>query len=159
MFNKIIILTIAMLLTACSSSTKISQAIKANHLKPTTYSNIVITNNNTEAPEHFADAVKSYLKQELKNNAIYKKAGGSNVTISINGYRMRSGFSRAMFGMFAGKDGVDSEVVVTDAQGDVIGKSTISSYNIMAIGDMQDIARMHAEEIAKFLRNDKQKKS
>ncbi|KZN30595.1 hypothetical protein N480_06445 [Pseudoalteromonas luteoviolacea S2607] len=94
-----------MLLTACSSSTKISHAIKANHSKPTTCSNIVITNNNTEAPEYFSDAIQPYLKQELKSNAIYKKAGGSHVTIRVNGYRMRSDFSRAMFGMFAEKGG------------------------------------------------------
>lgn len=56
-----------------------------------------------------------------------------------------------MFGVFAGKDGVDSEVIVKNSTGEVIGKSTVSSYNLMAIGDMQDVARMHAEEIAKFL--------
>ncbi|WP_155732907.1 hypothetical protein [Pseudoalteromonas luteoviolacea] len=57
------------------------------------------------------------------------------------------------------KAGGESEAVVTDEQFGAFGKSTFSSYNIMAIGDMQNIARMHAEEIAKCLRNDKPKKS
>ncbi|PAJ71623.1 hypothetical protein CJF42_25730 [Pseudoalteromonas sp. NBT06-2] len=155
MKNKVLIIAVTMIISACSSSTKVSQAISTNGVGPKSYSSIEISNNNTEAPEHFAQAVKSYLKQELKSNALFNEKGENKINVSINDYRMRSGFSRAMFGVFAGKDGVDSEVVVTDENGVVIGKSTVSSFNVMAIGDMQDIARMHAEEIAKFLGNKK----
>lgn len=146
-------IVLASLMSACSSSTKVSQAIEKNGLAPQHYSHIEIKNNGTEAPEHFEQALKSYLKQVLNNNNLLKTESGNAININIMDYRMRSGFTRAMFGLLAGKDGIDSEVIVTDENGNVIGKSTVSSYNVMAVGDMQDIARMHAEEIAKFLSN------
>jgi hypothetical protein len=63
-----------------------------------------------------------------------------------------------MFGIFAGKDGVDSTVDVVDARtGKVVGSSTVSSYNVMAVGEQEDVARMHAEEIARFLSGEKAK--
>lgn len=155
MFKKIGIIALTLLISACSSSTKVSQQLSVVDNKPLHYSQIEITNQNTEAPEHFAQAVKSYLKQLLQNTSKFDEEKGHTVKIDITDYRMRSGFSRAMFGMFAGKDGVDSKVTVTDESGKVLGESTISSFNIMAVGDMQDIARMHAEEIAKFLHGGK----
>jgi hypothetical protein len=145
------ILFFSLLLSACSSSTKISQAIESRNQAQMKYANIELKNKAPDAPEHFSEAVKSYLKMELKNKGFYSENDGSSITVDIVDYRMRSGFTRAMFGILAGKDGVDSEVTVTDENGKVIGKSKVSSFNVMAIGDMQDIARMHAEEIAKFL--------
>ncbi|TMP40803.1 hypothetical protein CWB96_19810 [Pseudoalteromonas citrea] len=153
MKKNLAIVLFSLILSACSSSTKISQAINTNGAKAQSYSNIEISNSNTDAPDHFAQAVKSYLKLELKNKALFTEESGNKVSVNISDYRMRSGFTRALFGVFAGKDGVDSEVVVTDVNGKVIGKSKVSSFNVMAIGDMQDIARMHAEEIAEFLDN------
>lgn len=151
----IVILIFSLLASACSSSTRVSQAIDANHAIQQTYASITLNNKSTDAPEHFAEAVKSYLKQELRNKGIYNENDGSTVSVDIVDYRMRSGFTRAMFGIFAGKDGVDSEITVTNKNGKIIGKSKVSSFNVMAIGDMQDIARMHAEEIAKFLNSEK----
>ncbi|ALU45866.1 DUF4410 domain-containing protein [Pseudoalteromonas rubra] len=139
------------LLSACSSSTKISQAIDVHNQAQLKYGTIELKSITPDAPEHFSQAVKSYLKLELRSRGIYTEEDGSTVTVNIIDYRMRSGFSRAMFGVLAGKDGVYSEVTVMDQNGKVIGKSNVSSFNVMAIGDMQDIARMHAEEIAEFL--------
>ena len=57
-----------------------------------------------------------------------------------------------MFGVFAGKDGINSTVKVYSPDGHtVLGSSEVSSYNVMAVGSQDDIARMHGEEIVKFL--------
>lgn len=56
-----------------------------------------------------------------------------------------------MFGILAGKDGIASEVSVRDNAQKVIGSSTVSTFNVMAVGTEEDIAHMHAEEIAKTL--------
>lgn len=153
MYKRILILATAALLSACASSTKIDQPLGGDAtLPPAKYSVIVIDNRGTEAPEHFLDAVKSYVKQELQQQALYAEDSGNQVVITVVDYRMRSGFTRAMFGVLAGKDGIDSEITIKDAQsGAVIGKSTVSSYNVLAVGGMEDVARMHAEEIAGFL--------
>ena len=70
---------------------------------------------------------------------------------------MRSGFNRMLFGLMAGKDGITSTVTILDSKtGEVIGETDVNTYNVLAIGGEQDIARMHAEEIAKFLSGNSQ---
>jgi len=106
-------------------------------------------------PGHFLDAIKGYLKVELsKRNILAHKTASSyrEIKILITHYRMRSGFNRMLFGPMAGKDEITSTVTISDSKtGAVIGESDVNTYNVLAIGGEQDIARMHAEEIAKFL--------
>ncbi len=72
---------------------------------------------------------------------------------------MRKGMTRMMFGVFAGKDGIDSTVNVYSPDGSqVLGSSEVSSYNVMAVGSQDDIARMHGDEIVKFLSGEIQEK-
>ena len=73
------------------------------------------------------------------------------IDIKVIEFRMRSGVTRMMFGIFAGKDGIASEVSVRDSSQKVLGSSTVSTFNVMAVGGEEDIARMHAEEIARTL--------
>ena len=148
------------LLAGCASTATVVQTLDA----PTEagretqrYSIQDIKSHTREAPQHFLVAVKSYLEQELtKRNLLADSGAPRKVEIIITDYRMRSGFTRQMFGIFAGKDGVVSKVQVFDtSSGKVIGASEVDSYNLMAIGEQEDIARMHAEEIAEFLAGEK----
>lgn len=106
-------------------------------------------------PEHFLESIKGYLKAEMKKrNMLAEEELETNrdVVIQVTYYRMRSGFTRMMFGVMAGKDGVASTVTVLDAKtGEEIGASEVNTYNVLAVGGEQDVARMHAEEIANFL--------
>ena len=106
-------------------------------------------------PDHFMSAIKGFLKVELKEKGLFEnnEASPSNVIdIEVNYYRMRSGFTRMFWGMLAGKDGVDSTIRITDKETRIeIGKLTVSSFNVAAIGESEDVARMHAEEIAEAL--------
>lgn len=110
-----------------------------------------------QPPEHFLVEVKSFLKADLAA----ADAGGEGdpadwqIAVKVVSYRMRSGFSRFMFGMLAGKDGVDSQVQVLDASGKVLGDSNVSTFNVTAVGSGEDVAKMHADEIAKFVLGDK----
>lgn len=148
----IITITVSLLLSACASSTRVVTPAGASIDGRHGYSGIEIVNHGTEAPEHFLDAVESYLSRMLGERALIDEEALHRVQVNVIDYRMRSGFSRAMFGVFAGKDGIDSEVTVVDTEtGRELARSTVTSYNVMAVGDMDDIARMHAEEIARFL--------
>ena len=105
-------------------------------------------------PKHFVGAVQDYLESDLtKRNLLAAQADSApHVHVELTSYRMRSGFNRAFFGVMAGKDGVASKVTVRDPDGGrVLGESDVSSFNVSAIGSDDDIARMHAEEITKFL--------
>jgi hypothetical protein len=151
------ILAVSVLVAACGSTSQIRQPVE-----PVTAANAVfavekpvnaVPKDGDQPAEHFLSAVASYLKSELSKNGRLAKDGDDalKIDIKVTEFRMRSGVTRMMFGAFAGKDGIASEVSVRDGSGKVIGSSAVSTFNIMAVGGEEDIARMHAEEIAKTL--------
>lgn len=110
-------------------------------------------------PSHFLAAVKGHLGSELAKRQLLAAADGdaAHVNVIVNTYRMRGGISRAMLGVMAGKDGIGSTVTLLDpSTREVFGQSTVSTFNIMAVGSEEDIARMHAGEIAKFIAGENQ---
>jgi hypothetical protein len=155
--KKMLILLFALLVTSCASSHVVKQPIAL----PTApvdlkYSIINIEDQSKRpVPEQFLVAIKGYLNAELsQKNMIADENSLPNreIKISVIYYRMRSGFNRAMFGVMAGKDGVTSKVTVLDPKtGALLGESEVDTYNVLAVGDEQDVAKMHAEEIVKFL--------
>lgn len=106
-------------------------------------------------PEHIRVGILSYLKKDLQAKGLLPGPGEQatwNVRISVLSYRMRSGFSRMMFGILAGKDGISTSVEIVDpVSGEVVGESDVSSYNLAAVGGEEDIARMQGEEIGRYL--------
>ena len=155
--KKVLMLGLALLIAACSSTHVVKKPIQ-----PFTESyqgKYVIKSIEDKSekivPDHFLDAIKGYLKAELTKRhmvADEKSAPDREIAILVTYYRMRSGFTRMMFGVMAGKDGVRSTVTVLHAKtGEVLGSSEVDTYNVLAVGGESDIARMHAEEIANFL--------
>jgi hypothetical protein len=152
-------------LVGCASSTTVRQDIYdrvAVDGRAYLYNIAEFGSNTTDAPPHFVVALKGYLEQDLNQRGMLvgqDAVADREVRVTLEAYRMRSGFSRAMFGAFAGKDGVESAVSVVNAEsGALIGSSNVSSFNIMAVGDQDDIARMHAKEIGKFLAGEVKRK-
>jgi len=161
MNKTIVILSIlALLLGGCASSTNITQPLEAPQLTEVkTFGEIDIDTKDTKAPEHFIHAVESYIKQGLQERSLYDEENGKKVSVSVNSYRMRKGMTRMMFGIFAGKDGINSTVkVYAPDGGKVLGSSEVNSYNVMAVGSQDDIARMHGDEIVKFLSGELEEK-
>ena len=153
-------LALGAVLTGCGSVAVIKQPVAAT---PSTSSFALgaLTNatpkDGDQPPDHFLDAVQGHVRSELtleKKLAAAGDASAALVDVKVVSYRMRSTFSRVMFGFLAGKDGVDSEVTIRDARtGQVLGSSTVSSYNVMTIVGQDGVARMHGQEIAKFVLN------
>jgi len=152
---------LALFLGGCASSTNITQPLEAPQVAEVkTFGNIEINSNDTKAPEHFISAVEAYIKQGLQERSIYDDESGKKISVSVNSYRMRKGMTRMMFGILAGKDGINSTVKVYSPDGNkVLGSSEVNSYNVMAVGSQDDIARMHGEEIVKFLAGEAKEKS
>lgn len=157
MRRAMVMLVSCVLLAACGSTSLVRQPVE-----PVSAANAVFTvekpvnaapKDGDQPPDHFLAAIASYVKSELAKSGRLAKEGDNALTIDIKvtEFRMRTGFTRMMFGIFAGKDGIASEVSVHDASGKVIGSSTVSTYNVMAVGGEEDIARMHGEEIVKAL--------
>lgn len=147
-------------LVGCGSSQSVVKAMEPAAVEiPTKFRIDGVADQSGKAiPSHFLASVRGNLESELtKRNLLAAEAhAGSRVRIEVTSYRMRSGITRGMFGMFAGKDGIGSKVTVIAPNDDrVLGESTVSTFNVMAIGSEEDIARMHAGEIAKFLAGEK----
>jgi hypothetical protein len=149
-------------LAGCGSTTKVSRAIAPASAMgngatsvPRSFEVGEFKSTVDRLPPHFLTEVQSYLTTELRIRGILAGPGsGAKVNVTATYYRMRSGMNRMMFGAMAGKDGIESSVTVVDSTtGEVIGESTISTYNVTAVGDQGDVARMHAKEIANFLQN------
>lgn len=152
----------ATILAGCGSSTHVSRAVAPASVMgsdaapvPLTFEIGEFTSTVDKLPPHFLTQIQSYLTTELRTRGITASPGsGAKVNVTAIYYRMRSGMNRMMFGAMAGKDGVESSVTVIDsATGEIIGESKVSTFNVMAVGDEGDVARMHAAEIANFLQN------
>ncbi|MES0372578.1 MAG: DUF4410 domain-containing protein, partial [Mariprofundaceae bacterium] len=108
-----------------------------------------------DVPDHFVSAMKGHLKNELRMRGLLAGDGNSqaaSIDMDVTYYRMRSGITRMMFGILAGKDGVEADIEISvHGTKDVLTKLTASSYNIMALGGPDDVARMFAEEVAKAI--------
>lgn len=160
------VMLLGIALAACGSSSKVTKPIEqATEVGPVKFKVAGITDGSGKAvPSHILAALRGHLESQLtQRNLLAGDAAGDrvvDVAINITGYRMRSGMMRGMFGMMAGKDGMDSTITATAASDPtrVLGESTVSSYNVMAVGGEDDIPRMHAEEIAKFLAGELEKR-
>jgi hypothetical protein len=153
---------VATVLAGCGSTTKISRAIAPASAMgsgaaavPRSFEIGEFKSTVDRLPPHFLTEVQSYLTTELRTRGILAGPGsGAKVNVTATYYRMRSGMNRMMFGAMAGKDGIESSITVVDSTtGEVIGESIVSTYNVTAVGDQGDVARMHAKEIANFLEN------
>ena len=146
-------------LSACGSSAVVNKSLKdlpdKDHVK---YVVDGVKSDIKDAPDHFLMAVNGYLKTELDNQGLLEKTDTSasyKINVTVIEYRMRSGMSSVLLGALAGKDGVESVVTVTDpVTSEVVGESTVSTFNVTAVAGMDDVAQMHAEEIAKFVSGD-----
>ena len=161
MINKALAgVALAFLLAACGSTSVVKQPVAA---MPATSSYSVGTLTNAtpkdgdQPPETFMSTLQGHVRSELGKEGRLAAAGAAasaQVDVKVTSYRMRSAFSRLMWGILAGKDGVDSEVTIKDAMtGEVLGSSTVTSYNATTIVGEDGVARMHGQEIAKFVLN------
>ena len=75
------------------------------------------------------------------------------VEVSIANYYMRHGAVRAMVGVMAGADNMQSHVVVRDARTkSVLGTFSVESTNPTALGSSRGMIENHADEIADYVR-------
>jgi len=153
----LILLIVGFFSFSCGSSTNVTKPINQTVLSPNIEMNYEIgeiEQDETEAPNHFLSALKSYVIAGLKKRNLTDKETGKRclINITIKKYRMRMEFVKKTFGFLAGDDGVKSQVKVVDLDTkEVIGESKVSTTNITKRVSMDDIARMHANEIVRFL--------
>ena len=145
-------------LTGCGSNSTVVQPLSAATAlggPPAHYVAGQFSAGKTEIPTHIIEAIKGHLDAELRKRGLAAATDEKNVVridSTATYYRMRSGVSRMMFGILAGKDGVECDVQLVNREtGQSVGQLKVSSYNMLAVGGEDDVARMLAEEIAKVI--------
>lgn len=144
---------IPLFLISCGGNAKVISALDSGDKAKITSQKMAvrsIQSNVDDVPEHFLAAVRGHLKNELgKRGLLAMDQEANHIDLNVTYYRMRSGITRMMFGVFAGKDGIEADIEIRDISSNkVMGKLSASSYNVMAIGNEDDIARIFAEKAA-----------
>ena len=151
---------LAGLLAACGSTSVVRQPV-ASMPAASSYSVGALTNatpkDGDQPPPTFLSALQEHVRSELGKEGRLASPGdnaSAQVDVKVTAYRMRSPMTRFMLGFLSGQDGIDSEVTITDARtGQILGSSTVTSYNATTIVGEDGVARMHGQEIAKFVLN------
>lgn len=99
------------------------------------------------------EVLQAQLDRRLASVRTDKMAPGAlQVRITVTSYRMRHGAARALVGVMAGTDRVNSRVeIVQPETGDVLGSMTVESKNQTALGSAGGLLERHADEIADFV--------
>ena len=94
------------------------------------------------------------IERHLDGRGLLNNQSNQTVEVSINSFRVRSGFSAVMFGFMAGSDSIQGVVAVKNAAGQYIKRAEVSaSYALGGIAGGQDSSRMGwlYEEFAKHV--------
>jgi hypothetical protein len=78
-------------------------------------------------------------------------ASGKTLEVTVNNYSMRHGAARAMVGIMAGSDNIQSTVKVKDGTGKALSEFTVESKNSTAWGTSRGLIEEHADEIVATL--------
>lgn len=149
--------TITLFLSGCGGSAVVPVRMdRANQQKLAADKMTVadVTSSVKGVPAHFLTNVKGHLEAALIERgllAVKDPDHANKVEINITYYRMRGRFARSMFGIFAGRDGIDGEVIIVDPSGDRITTLDASSFNLSAGGGPDYIAREFAQQVVSTL--------
>lgn len=75
----------------------------------------------------------------------------SILDVNVTYYRMRPGAARALVGIMAGRDKIQSTVTVKGANGQILSEYTVTSTNATAWGTAHGMIEKHAKEIVETL--------
>jgi hypothetical protein len=145
-------------LTGCGSDSKFIHPLDNSDVSPLKSKKFTvgkIFSSVDKVPQKFMFAITESLEATLKNRGILQEdpAIPSNIiNIEVSYYRMRNWFNRVMFGVMAGKDGVNSIVKIVDKSTQKqVGELFVSTYNLSIFLGKNKISEMHAEEIVDAL--------
>jgi len=107
------------------------------------------------ASEEGVSIFRDRLTSQLSSRGLLAGASdGSNRTleVTVNNYYMRHGAARAMVGIMAGTDNIQSTIKVKDqATGKALSEFTVESKNPTAWGTARGLIEEHADEIVATL--------
>jgi hypothetical protein len=146
-----LLITSALLITGCSTTAKIKSSYKLVADEKLELKVSAPPSATQEALQIF----NARLTSQLSNNRLLAASNDSSVRILdvvVNKYTMRHGASRAMLGILAGTDTIESTVRIVDrSNGAVLSEFTVESGNATAWGTSRGMIEDHADKIVESL--------
>ena len=102
------------------------------------------------ASEEGATIFRERLRSQLLGKGLLANpndASSKTLEVTVDNYTMRHGASRAMLGIMAGSDSIQSTVRVRDQAGKALSEFTVESKNSTAWGTSRGLIEEHADEI------------
>lgn len=111
------------------------------------------------ASEEGVAILRERLTNQLSSNALLATPGRASlrtVEVNVTNYYMRHGAARALVGVLAGVDNIQSTVQVKDSKtGKVLSEFKVESKNPSAMGSAKGLIEQHADKIVEILKNAK----
>jgi t-SNARE complex subunit (syntaxin) len=108
------------------------------------------------AAEEALQIFKERLTAQLLSNGLLaapSDASARNLEVAVTNYTMRHGAARAMLGIMAGSDNMQSTVKIKDqTTGSVLSEFTVESTNSTAWGTSKGMIEDHADKIVETLK-------
>jgi hypothetical protein len=108
-----------------------------------------------EVPDEVLEMMRTQLDRRLSARnllGLQADSGLNKAEILITGYRMRHGATRAMVGILAGCDGIESKVTVKESgTGETIGIASFESSECSAVIPAQKTINGHIEKMVDYL--------
>jgi hypothetical protein len=151
-FLSAILITFSTILAGCAgtSATVKSQyhLVKSDKLE-------LLLNTPPEAKEEAVTIFKDRLMSRLSSNELLAGPGDTSsktLEVTVTHYYMRPGAARALVGLMAGVDNIESTVTIKDrVSGNTLSEYTVESSNPSAWGTSRGLIEDHADEIVKTL--------
>lgn len=107
------------------------------------------------ASEEGVTILRERLTSQLSSNGLLATASDASartIEVTVTNYRMRHGATRAMVGIMAGADNIQSTVKVKDQASDkVLSEFTVESKNPSAWGTSRGLIEEHADKVVATL--------
>lgn len=153
--TKLAALVFSILVAGCTTSMQVQTAYKPAPDERFHYR----VNPQVEVSEEALGILRARLDKQLGAGSQLASGGDERanaVEVTITSYRMRHGAVRAMVGIFAGTDNMESTVEVKDSKWHAIkGKFAVFTSNASAWLTSRGLIEDHADQIAQYLKTGK----
>ena len=105
------------------------------------------------ASEEGAAVFRNRLEQQLSSAgiALDDSSSGRTLEVILATYAVRHPAKRALFGAFAGRDKLQSRVLLRDGNGELASEFFVTSQDASAIGSIRLLIEQHADKIVESL--------
>ncbi len=150
--KRILVTIILMLLAGCATTAQIQSEYRLAQGEKLKLQVTAPPSATEEALQIFNER----LATQLSSNGLLagpSDASARNLEVSVTNYTMRHGAARAMLGIMAGSDNMQSTVKIKDqATGSVLSEFTVESTNSTAWGTSKGMIEDHADKIVETLK-------